>query len=108
MSTMARRSRWEMAARLMLAVIGGYLLANYSMACLALSLILAFDMHRGEAVILASLLAFPLFLTAIIWAVGAPRLTRVGAVFAGVILASFVLAQWLSRFGPAAAAVGGQ
>jgi hypothetical protein len=102
------RARWSTAARIALAVLGGYLLVNWSMACVALGLTIALDMHRGDAVILASLLGFPTYVAAIVWAMGSPRLARVFVGFAGAIVVSCALAHWLARFGPAQAAIGGQ
>jgi hypothetical protein len=101
------RARWITAARIALAVVGGYLLTNWSMACVALGLTLGLDMHRGDAVILASLLSFPTYVAAIVWAIGAPRFARVAVAFAGALVLSFVLAQWLAELGLAQSVSGG-
>lgn len=69
-------ARWIAAARIVLAVLGGYLLANWSMACVALVLTRGFGMHRGDAVILATLLGILIYVAAIVLAIGMPQVAR--------------------------------
>jgi hypothetical protein len=71
------------ALRVTGAVLGGY---AFSAACVALASVtlpLATGMAHSEAVLLASMLGFVLYLVALIWAFAERVLWRVWGVFAG-------------------------
>ncbi len=62
--------------RLVVAIGGGYAVSAGFAALMALALPAATPMPRGEAVVLASMLAFLVYLALLIWAFAEPRLMR--------------------------------
>lgn len=74
-----------MAQRIILAIVGGYMLTACG-AALGASL-LAMAIPHSEAVTLMGMLAFVVYLTVLIWAFSEPRLARVWAIlgFGGAI-----------------------
>ena len=80
--------------RVTLAILGGYVAAAVCSAALALSL--RDSLGRGEATVLAAMLAFILFLLALLWITTTARLARAGLVMICVTLAGLGLSRWLS------------
>ena len=70
------------AARVVLALGGGYALTAAGVLLLAVALA-ALGMARSEAVVLASMLGFLIYLGVLLWAFAEPRLPRVVAVLLG-------------------------
>lgn len=60
-------SRWEVAGRVMLAAVGGYLLTALTMALLAQSLVLLAGVHASLAVLVATLLGFAFCSGVVVW-----------------------------------------
>lgn len=83
----AWRNRTRVLARVLGVVFGGYAFSAAAVALLAVLLPVS-GMARSEAVILASMLGFLIYLGVLIWAFAEPRLARVWAVLAtGAVLA---------------------
>ncbi|MEM1044366.1 MAG: iron uptake protein [Bacteroidota bacterium] len=79
---------------MVLGVVGGYLVVESVTTLLAWSLA-ALGMARGEAVVLAMMLAFVLYLIVLIWAIAERRLWRLwlglgGGAFAAIGIARVV------------------
>jgi cytochrome bd-type quinol oxidase subunit 2 len=68
--------------RLAIAVLGGYALSASIVAFLALALSGASLLPRSEAVLLASMLGFVIYLCVLIWALAEKRVARLGLTFA--------------------------
>lgn len=82
----AARWRWQVAARLLAAVPGGYGLAALSSSVAAL-LAQAAGMAPADAVISASLLSFAVYLGVVVWSFGAATLARLwGSLLACTLL----------------------
>jgi hypothetical protein len=77
LKTSSLAPRLAVAARIVAALLGNYALCAAAVALGALALPWAFGMARGEAVLLASLLGFVLFLVTLIWAFAERSLWRV-------------------------------
>lgn len=84
----------RICGRILAAIVGGYVV-SWGMSALAAVLLSSF-MMRDEAVVLASMLAFALYLAALLWAFAARRLWQVWIVFVGGGAASLSLAVWLA------------
>lgn len=80
--------------RLVAAIGGGYGVSAGMAALAALALPATTAMPRSEAVVLASMLAFVVYLALLIWAFAEPRLTRLC-----LILAAAGIASWGGAFG---------
>ena len=78
---MFRRSL-SIAARLLLAVGGSYTVTSGLTASMAVILRAIGVLPRDEAVLLASMLAFLIYLTILIWAFSEPRIRRLCIVLA--------------------------
>ena len=65
------RARLTIAARIVLAVFGGYGLAGLTTTALALTV----PMSRADAVSTATMLSFAVYAAAVLWTLGARRLT---------------------------------
>ena len=89
----AARTAVPIVLRLIAAIGGGYAVAAGLAALLAVVLPAITPMVRSEAVVLSSMLAFPIYLALLIWAFAERRLFRLCLVFgsAGVISWSFAL-----------------
>ena len=89
---MTVRARLAVAARVLLAVLGGYALAALATAGLALTL----PMARAEAVTTATLLSFAIYAGAVVWVFAARRLASacVGLAVPALALGGLV---WLLR-----------
>jgi hypothetical protein len=84
-----------LAGRIFVAIVGCYFAVDLTMACLALVLPPATGMARGDAVILASLLAFPAYAAMMLWTFaqrGLMRLTFSVSIWVGV---AFLLSRML-------------
>ena len=88
--------------RLVAAIGGGYAVSAGLAALAALSLPAATAMPRSEAVVLASMLAFLVYLGLLIWAFAEPSLVRLC-----VILVAVGAASWGGTFGLVRLASGG-
>jgi len=84
--------RAGVAVRLLAAIVGGYALTAIAMSLLAVLL----PASRVDAVMTATLLSFPLYAVAIMWAFAARSAWRA---WAGLLLPSalLALALWLCR-----------
>jgi len=80
--------------RLVAAIGGGYAVAAGLAALAAVALPQATAMPRSEAVVLASMLAFLVYLTLLIWAFAEPRLARLC-----LILVAAGIASWGGAWG---------
>ncbi len=79
------------------AVLGGYAFSAALVALLALALPLAVGMPRSEAVLLASMLGFLIYLALLIWAFAERRLWRVW-VRLGAGTTTALLLVWILKF----------
>lgn len=78
----------RVALRMVGAVLGGYAFSATGAAFLAVVLSHFTPMHRGEAVLLAAMLGFMLYLAVLLWAFSERRLAKVWlAMFGGACLA---------------------
>jgi hypothetical protein len=77
----AWRQRLAVTLRVLGAVLGGYAFSAAFVALLALALPRVTGLPRSEAVLLASMLGFLVYLVALIWAFAERRLWRPWAVF---------------------------
>jgi hypothetical protein len=84
------------SARILLAVVGGYAFSASASALLAVTLPRLTNMDRGEAVVLAAMLGFLIYLVVLLWAFAARRLARVGVALVGGASLGFGLLGWLS------------
>jgi len=84
----------NIALRIVAAVLGGYALTAACAALLAVALPTLTPLHRGEAVILAAMLGFPLYVCTLMWGLLEPRLSRISGVTLGGACVIQVLA-WL-------------
>lgn len=80
--------------RLVAAIGGGYAVAAGFSALLAVALVVARLMPRSEAVVLASMLAFLVYLALLVWAFTVRRLDRLC-----LVLALAGLGSWGSAWG---------
>jgi len=85
--------------RVLLAVVGGYLLASGAAAVAAR--LLSEAMPRVESVVLMAMLAFIAYLALLLWAFTERRLVRIWIVLGGGWALSYGLNHWLAL--PAAA-----
>ena len=67
-----RRRALRVTARVVLAVLGGYAISALVSAALAVALARVFGWDRGEAVMLAAMLAFVIYLVVLLWAFARP------------------------------------
>ena len=102
---MRNRAAWKaipLILRLVAAIGGGYAVAAGLAALAALALPAVTTLPRSEAVVLASMLAFLVYLALLIWAFAEPRLSRLC-----LILAVVGMASWGAAFGFVHLATGG-
>ena len=88
--------------RLVAAIGGGYAVAAGLAAVAARALPVTTAMPRSEAVVLASMLAFLIYLGLLIWGFAEPRLARLC-----LILAAAGIISWAGAFGLVRLASGG-
>jgi len=86
-----------LALRILLAVVGGYLLTAglTGLAAAALGLV----MPRSEAVVLMAMLAFLVYLALLLWGFAERRPSRLWAVFGAGGAAAFALAETIAAAG---------
>lgn len=84
------------AARVVAAAGGGYACTAAVVSLAALLLSLVFGIARGEAVVLAAMAGFLLYLIVLLWAFAERRLARVWSVLAGVAVVAWGLVRWLT------------
>lgn len=89
LSVLDRRPALNVGVRVVMAVFGGYGLALLAAAALALGMPFSF---RPDAVSLAEMLAFLLYLLAVIWSFAAASLLRVAL---GLLLPAGTFWLWL-------------
>jgi len=68
--------------RLVIAILGGYVLSASIVTFSALALSATALLPRSEAVLLASMLGFVIYLCVLIWALAERRVARIGLCFA--------------------------
>jgi hypothetical protein len=81
--------RVAVAIRLLAAIGGGYAVAAGLASLGALGLSAASLLSRSEAVVLASMLAFPIYLALLVWGFAERRLGRLCLMLAAAALASW-------------------
>ena len=86
--------------RIVMAVGGGYAVASGLSALMAIALPRATSMPRSEAVVLAAMLAFLVYLSLLIWAFAEPRLARLCVIFIGAAIASWAGTCAIMRLAP--------
>ena len=89
----------RLSLRILLVVVGGYLLAAGTSGLAAAAL--AHVMPRAEAVVLMAMLAFLVYLALLIWGFAERRLARVAVVLGGGGVAAFALAETIAAAGGA-------
>lgn len=87
---------WWVLARIAGAVVGGYAFSASMVALSAVLLPLSFGMARSEAVFLAAMLGFVIYLVVLLWAFAARRMWRVWAVLFGGALLGYGLASTIA------------
>lgn len=98
-SSPARRNRALVIARIAAAVLGGYAFSAVLVALLAILLPIA-GMARSEAVLLASMLGFLIYLVVLIWAFAEPSVKRVWAVLPGGAMLAYALLRLIEPWLP--------
>lgn len=93
------RSRLQTSLRVVTAVLGGYAAASGLVALLAVGLPRLTGLARSEAVVLASMLGFLIYLALLIWGFSAQRLSRLAFAFVGLAAVTFSLVVLLQRQG---------
>jgi len=93
----AGRRPWLVVSRVLGAVLGGYAFSAAWVALLSVALPRV-GMARSEAVILASMVGFLIYLGVLLWAFAQQSLVRVWAVLAGGAGLAFALARLLGGF----------
>jgi hypothetical protein len=91
------RNRWATAARVVTAVLGGYVVASGLLALGAVGLPRLTGMARSEAVVLSSMLAFVIYLVLLLWGFSARSPARLALTFAGLAIGSFGLVALIGR-----------
>jgi len=91
------RRPFDIAARVAIALVGGYFLSAGLAALLALPL--SALMPCSESVVLMAMLAFIIYLVVLLWAFAERRLAKLWLVLGGGTLAVQGLVWWLSRAG---------
>jgi hypothetical protein len=86
-------------SRVLGAVCGGYAFSAASVALLAVGLPRVGGMARSEAVLVASMLGFLIYLGVILWAFAEPRLARVWGFLAGGAAVAYGLMRLLKASG---------
>lgn len=94
-------------ARAVGAVLGGYALSAGLSAALAVTLPLVSSIPKSEAVLLASMLGFVIYLLVLLWVLVERRLLLVLLVLGGGALLSSGVAYWLSPLLAASPVAGG-
>lgn len=97
MPVSAIRTALPIVLRLIAAIGGGYIAAAGLAALLAVALPAITPMVRSEAVVLSSMLAFPIYLALLIWAFAERRLLRLWLTFGSTGIASWGCALGLAR-----------
>lgn len=93
------RSRLQTSLRVVTAVLGGYAAASGVVALLAVGLPRLTGLARSEAVVLASMMGFLIYLALLIWVFSAQRLSRLAFALVGLAAVSFSLVALLQRWG---------
>jgi hypothetical protein len=88
--------------RIVLAVLGGYAVSAGTASLAAVGLPAVASLPRSEAVVLASMLSFLVYLAILIWAFAERRLARLG-----LILVAAGVVSWAGAWGIAGSAAGG-
>jgi hypothetical protein len=84
----------QLVLRVLLALAGGYASTAAAVLLLGVSFT-ALGLARSEAVVLASMLGFVIYLGVLLWAFAEPRLARLaGALLAGSALYGVLLWRW--------------
>jgi len=87
----------RLSLRILLVVVGGYLLAAGASGLAAAALSLA--MPRGEAVLMMAMLAFVVYLVLLLWGFVERRPARLCVVFGAGGVAAFALAETIGAAG---------
>jgi hypothetical protein len=90
---------WHVASRVLGAVLGGYALSAALVALLSVALPLVSGLARSEAVILASMLGFLIYLGLLLWAFAERRLARVWVVTVGGAGLAYALVRLIGSLG---------
>jgi hypothetical protein len=93
------RSAANTTARVVTAIFGGYVAASGLVALLAVGLPRLTALPRSEAVVLASMLGFVIYLALLLWAFAERKLPRLVLGLALVAAASFSIVALLNRQG---------
>ena len=93
------RSAVNTTARVVTAILGGYTAASGLVALLAVGLPRLTALPRSEAVVLASMLGFVLYLALLLWGFAERRLLRLFLGLAFIAGASFSIVALLNRHG---------
>ena len=88
------------SARLLVAIVGGYVAVSWTGAWVALVLVQALGMQRGDAVILMTLLSIVGYAAIVAWAFGHPSTVRTLCLLLVWCVLSVTLTQILTNFGP--------
>jgi len=86
-----------LALRILLVIVGGYLLAVGGAGLAAATL--AVIVPRAEAVVLMAMLAFVAYLVLLLWGFAEPRTVRLWAVFGAGGVTAFALAKTIGAAG---------
>jgi cytochrome bd-type quinol oxidase subunit 2 len=92
------RSRAATAARIVLATVGGYVVASTVIALLAAGLPRLTGLARSEAVLLASMLGFIIYLVILLWGFSERSLPRLALRFTGLAICAISLVAIINRY----------
>jgi hypothetical protein len=87
----------KIVIRVATATLGGYVVASGFVALVAVGLPAVTRMARSEAVVLASMLGFIIYLALLIWGFASPRLSRLALAFTLLAVTSFALVALIGR-----------
>jgi len=102
-----KRSDALRCARLLVAIVAGYVAVSWTGAWVALVLVQALGMQRGDAVILMTLLSIVGYAAIVAWAFGHPSTVRTLCLLLVWCLLSVTLTQILTNLGPGQLSGGG-
>jgi len=94
-----KRSRTTTTLRILIALFGGYVATSGVVALLAVGTPRLTGLARSEAVVLASMLGFIIYLTLLLWGFSERSLSRVTLCFVCLAAAGFSLVAIINRYG---------
>jgi hypothetical protein len=86
----------RVTVRVLLGILGGYLVSAASSAALALILCRVCGFDRAQSTVFCGMLGFAFYFFALLWALSTPRLGRLATVFIAGGCLAYGVVLWLS------------